>query len=99
MPQYACLSATYIANASHLCHDFWQAAYFIRHVAQRRSDLGSEHARHFRAALAAALQGASDEQVAKELEPQPDDPKPLSEEELTERDRLLEDGYKDWSKK
>mmetsp|Transcript_40687 Transcript_40687/g.90456 ORF Transcript_40687/g.90456 Transcript_40687/m.90456 type:complete len:1088 (-) Transcript_40687:511-3774(-) len=44
-------------------------------------------------------QGASEEAVAQALAPTPDDPQPLSEEELAEKDRLLEDGFNNWSRR
>ncbi len=57
--------------------------------------------RHGLAAKEAALrnQGASDEAVAEATAPQPDDPQPLAEEEEAERERLLEEGFKDWTKR
>lgn len=57
--------------------------------------------RHGLAAKEAALrnQGASDEAVAEAVAPQPDDPQPLGEEEAAERERLLEEGFKDWTKR
>ncbi|GAB4816506.1 hypothetical protein N2152v2_003552 [Parachlorella kessleri] len=44
--------------------------------------------------------GASDETIAKEvLAPQPDDPQPLTEEEIKERERLLEEGFSNWTRR
>lgn len=40
--------------------------------------------------LAMELQGASDEAIEAELAAGPDDPQPLTDEEVAERDRLLE---------
>lgn len=44
-------------------------------------------------------QGASDDAVAAALAPSPDDPQPLTEEEQEEKERLLEDGFSNWSKR
>ena len=49
---------------------------------------------------AAVAQGASEETIAKEITaPQPDDPRPLSEEEQAERERLLEAGFSHWNRR
>lgn len=48
---------------------------------------------------AARAQGASDEAIAAQLAPTEDDPQPLTEEESTEKDALLEDGFKDWNRR
>lgn len=48
---------------------------------------------------AARQQGASEEVIAKELEPKDDDPQPLSEDELKEREELLQEGFSNWTKK
>lgn len=57
-----------------------------------------QHARQQREA-AMRQQGASEEVIAKEMQPGPDEPKPLSEEELAERDDLLKKGYSNWNRK
>jgi len=44
-------------------------------------------------------QGASDEVIAKEMESQTDDPQPLNDEELRERDELLGQGFSNWSRR
>lgn len=44
-------------------------------------------------------QGASDEAVAEALADKEDDPQPLTEEELEEREKLLEEGFKEWTKR
>jgi len=48
---------------------------------------------------AARAQGASEEVVQAQLVPSPDDPTPLSEEEIEERERLLQDGFSNWSRR
>ena len=44
-------------------------------------------------------QGASDEVVASAVAPSADDPQPLTEEELAERDALLSGGFSNWSRR
>ncbi|KAG2500855.1 hypothetical protein HYH03_001616 [Edaphochlamys debaryana] len=44
-------------------------------------------------------QGASDEAIAEATAASPEDPQPLSEEELAEREALLEEGFKEWTKR
>lgn len=44
-------------------------------------------------------QGASEETIEVELAPGPDDPQPLSEEEEKEKATLLEEGFKDWTRR
>lgn len=44
-------------------------------------------------------QGASDELIAAELAPKEDDPQPLSDEELAERDQLLQQGFSHWMRR
>ncbi|KAL4447228.1 hypothetical protein ABPG77_007261 [Micractinium sp. CCAP 211/92] len=44
-------------------------------------------------------QGASDEAIAAELAPKHDDPQPLSEEELAEREQLLQQGFSNWMRR
>ena len=44
-------------------------------------------------------QGAADEVIAKELEPGADDPQPLTDAELAERDQLLKEGLTNWSRR
>lgn len=44
-------------------------------------------------------QGANDELIAKELAPSPEDPQPLSAQELAERDELLGQGYSNWNRR
>ncbi|EFJ50690.1 hypothetical protein VOLCADRAFT_80059 [Volvox carteri f. nagariensis] len=57
--------------------------------------------KHAMAAKEASLknQGASEEALAEALTPSADDPQPLTEEEQAEREQLLEDGFKDWTKR
>lgn len=45
------------------------------------------------------FQGASEDAIEAQLAPSPDDPQPLSEEELAERQKLLESGFKEWGRK
>lgn len=44
-------------------------------------------------------QGASDEVIAKELAPSDDDPQPLNDAELAERDDLLGKGFSNWGRR
>jgi SWI/SNF-related matrix-associated actin-dependent regulator of chromatin subfamily A member 5 len=44
-------------------------------------------------------QGASDEAIEAELAAGPDDPQPLTDEEVAERDRLLESGFSNWNRR
>jgi len=53
-----------------------------------------EHRRNY-----AIQQGASEEQIAKQSEPEPGAPEPLSEAEIEEKDRLLEAGFSNWNKR
>jgi SWI/SNF-related matrix-associated actin-dependent regulator of chromatin subfamily A member 5 len=53
-----------------------------------------EHRRNY-----AIQQGASEEQIAKQAEPEPGAPEPLSEGEIEEKDRLLEAGFSNWNKR
>ena len=46
----------------------------------------------------ALQQGASEEQVEAQFQPQEDAPHPLTEEEVEEKDRLLEEGFSNWNK-
>ncbi len=43
--------------------------------------------------------GATEEALEAALAPSPDDPQPLSEEEVAERERLLGEGFRDWTRK
>lgn len=45
------------------------------------------------------MQGASDEAVAEQLKPTPDDPEPLTEDELAEREELLKGGFSTWNRR
>jgi SWI/SNF-related matrix-associated actin-dependent regulator of chromatin subfamily A member 5 len=45
------------------------------------------------------MQGADEEAVAAALVPAPDDPQPLSEEEIAEKEQLLSTGFTNWSRK
>ena len=45
------------------------------------------------------VQGASDEAAAAAVGPSPDDPQPLTEEEVGERDALLGGGFSAWSRR
>jgi len=44
-------------------------------------------------------QGASDEAVAEAVAPKPEDPEPLTEEEQAEKERLLSEGFNNWTRK
>ena len=47
------------------------------------------------------MQGASEDAIQAELAAaaSPEDPQPLTEEELEERTQLLDEGFKDWSRR
>ena len=49
--------------------------------------------------VAVAVQGASEEVVAAQIAPSPSDPQPLTEEELQEREQLLEQGFSNWNRR
>lgn len=44
-------------------------------------------------------QGASEDVVQAQLAPAPDDPQPLSEEDIAEKDKLLGEGYSNWNRR
>eukprot|EP00884_Botryococcus_braunii_P010359 jgi/Botrbrau1/19324/Bobra.0073s0055.1 len=48
---------------------------------------------------AARAQGASDEVVASTIAPSPDDPEPLSDEEIREKEKLLASGFSNWNRR
>ncbi|KAK9820501.1 hypothetical protein WJX72_011031 [[Myrmecia] bisecta] len=48
---------------------------------------------------AARQQGASEEVVATQVAPAADDPTPLTEEEVAEKERLLESGFSNWNRR
>ncbi|CAL5219362.1 g1181 [Coccomyxa viridis] len=48
---------------------------------------------------AARAQGASEDVVQAQLAPAPDDPQPLSEEDIAEKDKLLGEGYSNWNRR
>ena len=48
---------------------------------------------------AARGQGATEEDIKAQIAPGPDDPQPLSEEEIAEKDRLLESGFTNWNRR
>lgn len=52
--------------------------------------IGDQHIVRVFTASNRSLQGASDEAIEAELAASPDDPQPLTDEEVAERDRLLE---------
>lgn len=45
------------------------------------------------------LQGQSEEDIANELAPAPEDPTPLSQEEEEERATLLREGFSNWNRR
>ena len=45
------------------------------------------------------VQGASEDVVQAQLAPAPDDPQPLSEEDIAEKDKLLGEGYSNWNRR
>lgn len=47
----------------------------------------------------AILQGASDDVVEAQIAPSPTDPQPLTEEDIQERDQLLEQGFSNWNRR
>lgn len=44
-------------------------------------------------------QGASDDVVEAQIAPSPTDPQPLTEEDIQERDQLLEQGFSNWNRR
>ena len=50
-------------------------------------------------ARSARAQGASEEVVQAQIAPGPDDPQPLSEEEVAEREALLSSGFANWNRR
>uniref|UniRef100_A0A061QM65 SWI/SNF-related matrix-associated actin-dependent regulator of chromatin subfamily A member 5 n=1 Tax=Tetraselmis sp. GSL018 TaxID=582737 RepID=A0A061QM65_9CHLO len=48
---------------------------------------------------AAKAQGASEDAVQAQLVPSPDDPQPLTEEEIAEREQLLSEGFSSWGRR
>jgi hypothetical protein len=46
-----------------------------------------------------SLKGAGEDAIANALQPGPDDPQPLSEEEVGLKERLLEEGFSNWNKR
>ncbi|KAL3157174.1 hypothetical protein ABBQ38_001414 [Trebouxia sp. C0009 RCD-2024] len=48
---------------------------------------------------AARAQGASDDVVEAQIAPSPTDPQPLTEEDIQERDQLLEQGFSNWNRR
>jgi hypothetical protein len=49
--------------------------------------------------VAVCVQGLSDEDIANELAPAPEDPTPLSQEEEEERATLLREGFSNWNRR
>lgn len=45
------------------------------------------------------MQGASDDTIAATMAPSPEDPQPLTEEELQEREQLQEQGFSNWNRR
>jgi SWI/SNF-related matrix-associated actin-dependent regulator of chromatin subfamily A member 5 len=45
------------------------------------------------------VQGASEDVVAAQVAPSPEDPQPLSEEEVAEKERLLQEGFSNWNRR
>ncbi|CAL8460870.1 g401 [Coccomyxa elongata] len=48
---------------------------------------------------AARQQGASEDVVQAQIAPAPDDPQPLSEEEIEEKEQLLSEGFSNWNRR
>ncbi|CAK0743308.1 hypothetical protein CVIRNUC_001460 [Coccomyxa viridis] len=48
---------------------------------------------------AARAQGASEDVVQAQIAPAPEDPQPLSEEEIAEKERLMTEGYSNWNRR
>jgi hypothetical protein len=44
-------------------------------------------------------QGASDDTVAATLAPSPDDPEPLSDDEIKEKEKLMASGFSNWNRR
>ena len=47
----------------------------------------------------ALLQGASTDVVEAQIAPSPSDPQPLTEEDIQEREQLLEQGFSNWNRR
>ena len=45
------------------------------------------------------MQGASDDVVEAQIAPSPSDPQPLTEEDIQEREQLLEQGFSNWNRR
>ena len=45
------------------------------------------------------MQGASEDVVQAQIAPAPEDPQPLSEEEIAEKERLMTEGYSNWNRR
>ena len=48
---------------------------------------------------ACTAQGASEDVVAAQVAPSPEDPQPLGEEEVEEKERLLGEGFSNWNRR
>ena len=49
--------------------------------------------------LRAAAQGSSDEAIQALMAPTPEDPQPLTEQEVEEREELLKSGFSNWNRR
>lgn len=45
------------------------------------------------------MQGASEDVVQAQVAPSPDDPQPLAEEEIEEKEQLLSEGFSNWNRR
>ena len=45
------------------------------------------------------MQGASEDVVQAQIAPAPEDPQPLSEDEIAEKERLMTEGYSNWNRR
>jgi hypothetical protein len=68
----------------------------LLHVATPLQPVYSKRRTHL--AVLSLLQGMSDEEVAVEMAPGPDDPQPLSAEEEEERQALMREGFSGWNR-
>ena len=45
------------------------------------------------------MQGLSDEEIQAQMAPTPEDPQPLTEQEVEEREELLKSGFSNWNRR
>lgn len=52
-----------------------------------------------RLSCARTLQGASEDVVQAQIAPAPDDPQPLGDDEIEEKEQLLSEGFSNWNRR